>query len=456
MRMTAEELVTERRNQKRFMRKAVCLTALVLVISAAFVLSHGEARAGESYPERQGAGEAKVFRPQKELSPAGGDYVLFGWNNLGMHCINPSFKEIGILPPFNTLWVQVIRRGNPPSIVTDGVTLEYEIVNNKTVTGKSDFWQYAVPLFGKLFNLTTLAPGVGLTGNGLSGKMQPVGDHFEATGIPVLPRDDSMNWNPYQIVSVKLKKGSGRVVKKTEVVLPVSDELNCAKCHDQGMDGTVNIGGGTASVDTNILMVHDFYYGVNGQTSTGPNLLDRRPVLCAECHSDNALGAPGDGVSKPLSQAMHGWHVQFPDAGCYDCHPGKMTQCLRTGIGGMGYLGTEPTCQSGACHGGMQGVAAPGRQAWAQEPSCEQCHGVNYSTGGELYRNAKGHGNGKVYCAACHNSPHAWWPSKLWADNLAPMKMQKSPYGIGNCGVCHTNKLVGDNPHTIYLSGFPW
>jgi hypothetical protein len=97
---------------------------------------------------------------------------------------------------------------------------------------------------------------------------------------------------------------------------------------------------------------------------------------------------------------------------------------------------------------------ANGRQPWLQEPTCEQCHGSNYTTGDVLYRNAKGHGG--VYCTACHNSPHAWWPSKLWADNLQPLKVQRTPYAIGNCGVCHTNKLAGDNPHVSYYQTTTW
>lgn len=84
------------------------------------------------------------------------DYVLIGWNDLGMHCINPSYKELALLPPFNNLWVQVIQRGDPPpkKIVTPGITLEYSIVNNTTVQGKTDFWQYVY----KLFNVN-LPPG---------------------------------------------------------------------------------------------------------------------------------------------------------------------------------------------------------------------------------------------------------------------------------------------------------
>ncbi len=124
------------------------------------------------------------------------------------------------------------------------------------------------------------------------------------------------------------------------------------------------------------------------------------------------------------------------------------TQCLRTGIGGMGYLGYIPSCQTGLCHGGITAMGNPDRNPWITEPNCEQCHGNNYSTGGDLYRHAKGHGG--IYCAACHNSPHAWWPSKLWVDNLQPSNLQHAPASIGNCSVCHTSKQSGDNPHVTY------
>jgi len=388
-----------------------------------------------------------------------GNYIVIGWNDLGMHCINPSYAELALLPPFNNLWAQVIQRGDPPKVVTSGVTLEYSIANNTTVQGKTDFWQYVYQLFG-----VNLPVGVGLTGNGLSGKMQSVGDHFEATGIPVLPYDNQMNWNPYQTAIIKMKNGRGRVLKTIQVTIPVSDEIHCDMCHMQGGDGTQNLPvdpatGLTGTMDTNlnILMTHDYYNGQNGTTTIGPNLLVSQPVLCAKCHSSNALGAPGLPGVKSVSLAMHGWHDgvnRASDATCYSCHPGELTQCLRTSIGGMGYLGTIPSCQSGLCHGGISGMGDPARNPWVTEPSCEQCHGSNYSTGGTLYRHSKGHGG--VYCAACHNSPHAWWPSKSWGDNLQPMKLQRAPYAIGDCRVCHTKKQAGDNrnPHVIYYPGY--
>jgi hypothetical protein len=96
--------------------------------------------------------------------------------------------------------------------------------------------------------------GIGLTGNGLSSKMQLVGDHFEATGIPVLPYNDQMNWNPFQVARVTLRDNPGKGNKTgqtIQVVLPVSDEINCAQCHMQEMDGTVNLTDG-GTMDTNL------------------------------------------------------------------------------------------------------------------------------------------------------------------------------------------------------------
>ena len=40
-----------------------------------------------------------------------GNYVVIGWNDLGMHCISPRFAEMAILPPYNNLHVIIIRKG---------------------------------------------------------------------------------------------------------------------------------------------------------------------------------------------------------------------------------------------------------------------------------------------------------------------------------------------------------
>jgi hypothetical protein len=68
---------------------------------------------------------------------------------------------------------------------------------------------------------------------------------------------------------------------------------------------------------------------------------------------------------------------------------------------------------------------------------CVSCHtgvqGVDTQT--LLYRNAKGHG--AMYCAACHDSPHAMYPSREATDNHQPIQYQSVAKTIGSCGVCH-------------------
>lgn len=359
-------------------------------------------------------------------------YIVIAWNDLGMHCISPTFAEMAILPPYNTLVAQVIKRGNPPRVVTRGVTLSYRIVNNRTVTGKTDFWTYAEQLFG-----VALPEGTGLTGNGLFGTMVRSGKRFEATGIPVLPYNDNMIWNPYQIAVVTAKDSRGRTLDSTEIVIPVSDEMNCAKCHAYGKVAAVDINTGT--IAGNILTLHD--------QSEGTSLMASRPVLCAGCHSDNALGTPGEQGVPSLSKAMHTKHASISSQpACYDCHPGSYTRCNRSAIESMGPSGSDPQCEN--CHGSLSQMADTlnkGRQPWLQEPNCVKCHDSSYSTGQNLYRNSSGHGH--VACAACHNSPHAWWPSLKRADNRQPIRLQRKAGPIEKCIVCHKNSPGGDDPH---------
>lgn len=365
---------------------------------------------------------------------ADGRYVIIGFNDLGMHCINPRFGDICLLPPANNLNAVVIRRGEEPKLVTANLSVNYSFADNTTVTGKSDFWVYAPKLFG-----VTLAPGIGLSGNGLSGPMKRVGGHFEATLVPVLPRNDDGTWNPYQVATLRLRSGGGAVIAKTSVVVPVSDEMNCQKCHAAGGAGAGVLNKPT--VEQNILKLHD--------NREGTKLMGSRPVLCSSCHADPALGSPGKAGVSSLSLAIHTKHASIAvKPKCYDCHPGAKTRCNRSAILGMGPAdGSGPNCQ--ACHGDLKAVAqklVAGRKPWVEEPTCAQCHGAAYATGTTLYRNAKGHGG--VPCIVCHNSPHAWWPSMNPQDNVQPMALQKTSSAIGKnaCNVCHTNGRTGAMP----------
>lgn len=407
--------------------KRILLFASVVIVFVALtnIFSPGDTTQTDPWTPRPGEAAAAV--------PGNAPYTMIAWNDLGMHCINPRFAEIGVLPPFNNIRAIVIRRGKEPQLVTSGVTVSYGFAWNKTVKGKTDFWQHAEKLFG-----VKLAEGVGLTGNGLSGRMKPTKDYFEATGIPILPYNDDKTWNPYQWATVMARDTKGAVLSTASFVVPVSDEMRCDKCHSTG--GVAAKGINTGTVDGNILALHD--------KRQNTKLYASRPVLCANCHADAALGKPGTAGAASLSLAMHRKHSTLTNMpACYDCHPGPKTSCNRSAIEDMGPKGASPNCAK--CHGNLKQVAdglIKGRQPWLDEPTCAQCHGKEYDTKGVLYREAKGHGG--VYCVACHNSPHAWWPSKRPDDNSLPMNLQGNSHAIGykSCYVCHTNGRRGDKP----------
>ena len=203
--------------------------------------------------------------------------TVFAWNDLGMHCMNADFSEIMVLPPFNNLHAQVIRRGDDPQIITSGVTIRYVIPANTRSADKSNFWRYPQALLG------SPAANIGLTGNGLAGTMVSTGQgDWAATGIPIVPIDDNGRESPYSLATVTVTQGF-TLEARTQAVVPTSTEMNCILCH--------NLPGMSTAAD--ILTRHDQLHGTT--------LLQQRPVLCASCHASNALGLPGD---HPFSQSI--------------------------------------------------------------------------------------------------------------------------------------------------------
>ena len=158
------------------------------------------------------------------------------WNDLGMHCYNRNFRDLAVLPPYNTLWVQVIEVADPPRIVTSGIKVSYSFPDNTYSTGKSNFWQYEDQLFG-----VNLPDNVGLAGKGLSGTMDLHGDHFVAEGIPLTEFRDSAPTvaYPYQLAKIVVQSIATNAVLATQtVVAPVSTEMHCDACHyDGGVEG---------------------------------------------------------------------------------------------------------------------------------------------------------------------------------------------------------------------------
>ncbi len=351
-------------------------------------------------------------------------YVVFTWNDLGMHCANPSYDTAVLLPPYNNLWAQVVKRGNPPQVVTLGINVEYEVVDNTYSYGKGQyagFWDNIQKLFGASLQKNT---GLNLDDpnvhNSMKGTMAVKSDHFVAFGIPLTPYYDNGGWNPYQIGHVTVKDSGGNVLAETYSTIPISDEIACAKCH-----------GTNAFQD--ILQKHD--------ALNGTKLTSQEPVLCDACHGDPALGKPDPGPFHYLSDHIHGFHSTVnPQPACYDCHPGQTTQCSRS----LAHTATDGNCTT--CHGDLANVSSSidgGRTPWATEPKCATCHSgvAEVDTQTALYRNATGHGG--VYCASCHGSPHAMVPTSLQSDSFQPLEYQGKAMTISDCRVCHRSSRGG-------------
>ncbi len=364
--------------------------------------------------------------------PAPNSMVVFAWNDLGMHCMNEDFSEMMILPPYNTVRAQVIDRTHgSPEIVGSGVTVRYRIPSNTHSSDKTNFWQYAQQLFG-----VALQPDIGLAGNGLSGVMAAhynpatrVRD-FEAVGIPITPVDDAGREDPYPLATVTVEQ-AGQVVAVTQTVVPVSWEISCNMCHS-----TPGV-----TVATDILRKHDALHGTHLET--------QKPVNCSSCHSDPALGAPGQAGVSSMSAAMHGGHASRmgPAQGlvseCYACHPGVRTNCQRDV-----HMARGMTCVS--CHGGMAAVGNPARTPWVTEPRCADCHQARRPTfefeqPGVLFRDATGHGG--VKCISCHGSPHAMGPATTATDNLQAIRLQGHAGVINTCTTCHSSTPTDPFPH---------
>ena len=363
-------------------------------------------------------------------------YVVLAWNDLGMHCDQDDYSYFMILPPYNTLHAQVIERGGEGAkVLTSGITVSYYFPKKTNTALHTNFWQYAAQ-----YGWANLPVNTGISGTKLSGNMAVDSNNlgFVAAGIPLSPYDDDGTWDPYGTAVLTVKDSSGNVLQTTNVVAPISTEINCGNCHTSA----------NGSAYQGVLQAHDQLSGTTLATQQASGIVH----ACDECHADNALGASGKPGVESLSLAMHKFHAGKMNTTqvsasttptCYNCHPGPKTQCLR----GQMYRAGK-TCTD--CHGDMANVAQTienGRQPWLQEPQCGTCHGAAHAENANtLYRNSvlqdavKDDMNGKLYCEACHNSTHAEYTSSNPADAVIPEQFQGDNYWIWSCQVCHNNE----------------
>ncbi len=347
---------------------------------------------------------------------AGSGWRLMGWNNLGMHCMDADFSVFAILPPYNTVEAQLVDASGNLVTSGSGVTVTYQAIAdpngsiNTTSQGKTNFWGNVVALFG-----ANLAPDQGLAGSNMPGAAnvpQPMAfdstqNLFQATGIPLTPYDDSHTKNYYPLMRLTAKDTSGTVLATTDVVLPVSDEMDCSACHASGSGpaampkaGWVNDPDPQRDYRLNILRLHDdrqagtsLYtsalaakgYNTSGLYSTV--VQDGKAVLCAGCHLSEALQGTGYAGVPPLTQSVHSLHANVTDptngqtlnastnrSACYRCHPGSTTKCLRGVMGNSVAPDGTMDIQCQNCHGPISAVGSASRTGWLSEPSCQSCH----------------------------------------------------------------------------------
>jgi hypothetical protein len=457
---------------------------------------------------------------------------LFAWNDLGMHCADSDFSVFTLLPPFNDLNAQLVVNGQLVNTLNTSYTMTYEATAdptgsiNTTSKDKTNFWDFVQPLFG-----ASLVPDVGLTGNPMA-SLQPAPmatndtfNWFEATGIPITPIDDNMNTNYFPMVKVTAYDGTGKAVATSNTVLPISSEINCNTCHASNtgssaaepVAGWVNLTAGSEEDwRMNILRLHDeknktnsSYAGLLTQKGYGSSLessaLNGKPVMCDGCHNSNALAVWGiNGVTtvSNMTAAMHNRHsgVSLPGStqtldsigtrdACFNCHPGKNTQCLRGAMGNPVDTTGKHIMECQSCHGSMATVGNKARNGWFDMPKCQSCHhdgtretvAINAdgtfktwtdtlfasnadtpAVGTSLYRFSTGHGN--LQCEACHNSTHAEFTDKPSAngnqvnDNLRAINAQGYAAAIRECTVCHTTmpSSVNGGPHGMHTIGQAW
>jgi PKD repeat protein len=265
------------------------------------------------------------------------------------------------------------------------------------------------------------------------------------------------------------RTSAGTAIATNDIVLPVSDEMDCRACHASGTQATARPAAGWVWSDQperdfrlNILRLHDenqfaqhtdLYVsalaarGFNPQGLYRGVVADGKPVLCATCHASEALGTGSYSNIPPLTASVHAKHATVVDpelgitldnsahrASCYRCHPGSTTKCLRGAMGGAiasdGSL--EMQCQS--CHGNMSAVGSSSRVGWFMEPNCQSCHTGTATSNNDQIRYASCfETNGAVRIAV--NQTFATQP-----DNPAPgISLYRFSAGHGGlqCSACH-------------------
>ncbi len=73
--------------------------------------------------------------PRPPPPSVAGDYTVLAVNDLGMHCADQDYRMFSILPPYNVLNAQVLRKGSEPKLMSpaDGIHLTYRAVSSNII-----------------------------------------------------------------------------------------------------------------------------------------------------------------------------------------------------------------------------------------------------------------------------------------------------------------------------------
>src|SRR4030066_1534771 len=130
---------SRKKNKRMWLAMGVFVILLLTILSVQSILADPMAVAPFYLPIVY---QGEQITPTPTVGP-GAEYVVIGWNDLGMHCYDRDYSKLSVLPPYNNLWAQVIQRGDPPQVVTQGVRVQYAFPDNTSSATKTNFWTYA-------------------------------------------------------------------------------------------------------------------------------------------------------------------------------------------------------------------------------------------------------------------------------------------------------------------------
>lgn len=426
-------------------------------------------------------------QPKPGTAAAGdGDNVVLAFNDLGMHCADLGSYPFSILPLFNTVNAQVVRKGtrgsNRPQILDDNsVRLQYSAASNPddpvgpdsinstsqnyppgssadtAIVRKSDFWD----LIGDRTVVAWLFPGLdpepdeGLQtvenfdhGRYMPGISDPYYDNtpqefsgyvashkwHTAQGIPITSVDDSGRLNSYPLMRVQaVDTGSGQVLATTDAVVPVSTEVDCRDCHALGevaadpaarTDGPEFVPPASEDrVDVEAAAKHNIL--VLHDYKHGTSFAGAgQPILCASCHRSNALAeVGGPGGDEELSNMSSAMHG-FHGKLQVD----ELEQLIRDTAG-------EPVLIQPASMTGSEMPLIPAGEGVSMEESCFSCHPGKIT---QCFRGAMFTAGQK--CDECHGDMLAMGGEFLMTNNQVREPWVDEP----KCSSCHTGH--GDDP----------